>query len=191
MSIFLDVKKLIDISERASSTVNSTGIVPSYSEWMVQCFNSVPRGIGIFPDLMEKIDIIENEAIRSKSKKFIVCFNKILTEHCSDVNVLLPQLKLSELDDHSALYEWCFQHARCGFRIESDDAESYWYLIAKINGMDINISGDFNNANMGHILYIIISIFLGGVKNGISRPVHSWNYKRTIYDRRCARFGVV
>ena len=113
MSIPLELKKLIDVSERSTSTISNTGIVPTNSDWMLRCFKSVPRSIGVFRDLLDKIDIIEN------------------------------------------------------------------------------VSGDFNYTNMTYILNVVTSIFLGGTKNEISRPVHTRNYKRTIYDRRSAGFGFI
>ena len=158
-----------------------------FDEQVIRYMNNVD----IFSDIMDEINDIKNEKLKNKSRKFIICFNRILNEYLKDINISLPPLRTSEIDEYSILYEWYFQSCRFGFRIENDDSESYWHLIAKINDMDINISGDFCNENMNQVLYTVVSFVLGDIKYGISKPIYSWNYQRTISGERRTGFGSI
>jgi len=183
--------KIFDISKMALTTTNNTGINHLFNEWMIQCINPLPRNIDIFFDIMNEISDFKDEKLKYKSKKFIICFSVVLLERFKDMAISLPQLRISEIEEDSVLYEWCFQSGRFGFRIENDDSESYWYLTAKINGMDINITSDFNDDNMNAILYTATSFVLGDIKNGVSRPVYPWSYQRTICSEWYTGFGLI
>jgi len=124
----------------------------------------VDDGLNIFSEILRHIANIRNNILRNRVKRFINSFNLIIMHLPNSMLRTLPTLKLDESTDVLVKCEWVFQYMRLGFNLEEDSSESYWYLVAKDNylNIDINVSGDFNDDVMVEILKIIVPMCIEG-----------------------------
>ena len=134
-------------------------------------------GADVVSEAKDAIYDLTSEQVRKKSIDFLNCLANVINIYSAYVPSVLPMLKIVETDESSALFEWVIEDSRFGFRIDACDSKSYWYLVARKNDIDINMSGGLSNNVMFNALNSVVLCVLGDVDNvRLSRRVSSQSY---------------
>ncbi len=134
------------ISATDAETYESLALPGTASGSPTPDLHTSPTDFHILREVIEGLSTEQNDQVRELTVGLLGSFRTILAINRNTIESSrnLPPLTFRRLDDGAALIEWIFKDFRIGGSIETNKAESTWYLVSNQNLNEASKSGPLN-----------------------------------------------